>query len=251
MKNKKIENFSIAGDRKMKDEFIPELRSKEDVLKDLSEMKEDFLQTSKYFSDKTLVGINGKPKSVMVSKKHFDDGSDCPLFWKLFDNLSLFQKHEEIEIDTGIMTSTVQNHPYKFKTSLHPQITLWLGNNHIRLSPHNDEIEITRVWINPEIHGKGLGSFFMDLVINTLWYLNDFYPPKLILETTGAVGSGKNEQITPIKKQCEFFRKFGFRVFDVEGGMCRRMRYVDYTRGKKFINQIIRDGKKMELKNVA
>lgn len=235
-----------------------EYRSKEEVLQDLYERKSSVTHKPKYHS-KRVKGIdnNGKHFNFRVMKSEFDDGSNCPLFWKFFDNIQTIIKpiKEVVSVDTGCILSTVEKKPNRVIERLHPYVSLYIGNSHIRITPHGDSIEISRVWVDPHLHGKGIGTALVELIMNGLWFLNDFKPPKVMLEVTGQVGTGENLQETPVSKQCSFFRKFGFRVVeDSKSTNYRRMVFKDYSMYQNRLKELLDEKKneeEIEYLNVA
>lgn len=220
-----------------------EYRNKEEVLNGLYGVKDIILSKPKYHS-KRVKGEDseGNYFNWRVMKSEFDDGSNCPLFWKFFDNVQRIIEpiKDKVSIDTGHILSTVEKKPKRVIQRGHPYMGLHIGSSHIRISPHGDSIEISRVWVDPNLHGKGIGTALVELIMNGLWFLNDFKPPKVMLEVTGFVGTGKNEQSIPISKQCKFFRKFGFRVVeDCNGGSYRRMVFKDYSMYQNRLKELL------------
>jgi hypothetical protein len=92
-------------------------------------------------------------------------------------------------------------------------ITFFLQDgSHLRCSPYKeDSIEISRVWVSPNQHRKGLGSLLMNLFFSFIQF-SEASPKLYFLECTGAVGLGENAQSVGIESQTKFFRQFGFRV---------------------------------------
>ena len=89
--------------------------------------------------------------------------------------------------------------------------------SHIRFKSRAKSVDISRVWVSPENHGRKLGTLLMGVVLLPIFkYVmeNPEKPfPKIVLECTGSVGYGENQQDTDVEKQVKFFSKFGF-VFD-------------------------------------
>ena len=86
--------------------------------------------------------------------------------------------------------------------------------SHIRFGTRAKSLDISRVWVSPENHGKRVGTYLVGMVlIGVLKWIEDNPEkefPKVTLECTGSVGLGENRQDTPIKDQMRFFGKFGF-----------------------------------------
>ena len=96
---------------------------------------------------------------------------------------------------------------------IHNTITFFLKDgSHIRFAPFmNNSIEISRVWVSPYAHRKGIGTLLMNLMFDFIDFA-DCKPNSYFLECTGAIGVGANAQSVGIEIQTMFFRKFGFRV---------------------------------------
>ena len=117
-----------------------------------------------------------------------------------------------IEVEEHMFSTMVNGYGYSSnKTTL----SLPCGS-HIRFGSRAKSLDITRVWISPEQQGKGIGTFLMSIVLNSIFNneLTEF--PKVILECVGSVGLGQNRQDTPISEQVRFFKKFGFVVDRVD-----------------------------------
>lgn len=124
--------------------------------------------------------------------------------------LPIYSKVTEAEV-SEIMTVVEGRNNGTLK--VHECITLWfIDGSHLRFSPlGKDALEITRLWVKPENHGNGIGSFLMEtfenIVIEIIGEL-----PRIELECTGGLGIGDNFQSTPIEEQRKFFEKFGYKV---------------------------------------
>jgi GNAT superfamily N-acetyltransferase len=124
--------------------------------------------------------------------------------------LPVHAKMMEVEI-SEIMTVVEGRNNATLK--VHECITLWfIDGSHLRFSPSGDDaLELTRLWVKPENHGKGIGSLLMEtfenIVVEIIGEL-----PRIELECTGAVGLGDNSQSIPISKQINFFRRFGYKI---------------------------------------
>jgi len=106
-----------------------------------------------------------------------------------------------------------------------------LDGSHIRFSTFNNTgIEISRVWVHPDNHQKGLGSLLMSLLFEFIEFA-EVEPSEYFLECTGAIGVGDNHQSVGLDIQTKFFRKFGFRVQNGKG-------YPNYVTMMKTIDAI-------------
>ena len=90
--------------------------------------------------------------------------------------------------------------------------------SHLRFKTRANSIDITRVWVNPENHRKGLGTYIMNIFMGVVtdYFTTHEKLPKIVLECSGTVGLGENQQQTPIESQLKFFSKFGFEVVRVD-----------------------------------
>ena len=136
--------------------------------------------------------------------------------------LPVHAKMMEVEI-SEIMTVVEGRNNATLK--VHECITLWfIDGSHLRFSPSGDDaLELTRLWVKPENHGKGIGSFLMEtfenIVVEIIGEL-----PRIELECTGGLGMGGNFQSTPIEEQRMFFEKFGFDVAKRSEGIIRMIK---------------------------
>ena len=123
--------------------------------------------------------------------------------------LPVHAKMMEVEI-SEIMTVVEGRNNATLK--VHECITLWfIDGSHLRFSPlGNDALELTRLWVKPENHGKGIGGFLMETFENIVLEIIGGLP-RIELECTGTVGLGDNSQYTPLSKQINFFMKFGYK----------------------------------------
>jgi hypothetical protein len=108
----------------------------------------------------------------------------------------------------------------------------FLDGSHLRFSPHGkDGLEISRVMVNPNNMGEGIGTRLMVLFFDFVGTILGEIPP-VYLECTGSVGLGENNQTRSISDQTGFFRKFGFKVQN-------RKHYPDFVsmaRAREVIN---------------
>jgi GNAT superfamily N-acetyltransferase len=95
----------------------------------------------------------------------------------------------------------------------HQCITFSLNDgSFIRFSPdETDGIDITRVFVNKDARGKGVGKMLMGTLFS-FFLLTIGHIPKLTLECTGSLGLGINEESITIDSQIKFFEKLGFKV---------------------------------------
>lgn len=73
----------------------------------------------------------------------------------------------------------------------------------------DNEIYIVRIEVNPNLHGKGVGTNLMSFFLDH-YFTFEGDPSIITLAVTGSVGTIDSRQETPIQKQKRFFEKFGF-----------------------------------------
>jgi hypothetical protein len=148
----------------------------------------------------------------VIKGVYFETGELNPLYLYVCDNIHKIKEyiaewypqlkdavHPICHISKGIVKDKIQ---------VHPTITIVFGHedNFVSLSPRGSSIEITAV---NSIY-KGMGSIMMSVVVCILETLSleSGYKLKMFLECVGKL----NDRTTPIRKQMEFFRRYGFRV---------------------------------------
>jgi hypothetical protein len=92
-----------------------------------------------------------------------------------------------------------------------------VGPAYLRFGSRAKSIDISRVDVETEHQGKGVGTVVMDIFLTALYVtitkLQDKSNiPDIILECCGSCGYGENAKQTPVYKQVKFFSKFGFEV---------------------------------------
>lgn len=137
--------------------------------------------------------------------------------------LPIYSKVTEVEV-SEIMTVVEGRNNGTLK--VHECITLWfIDSSHLRFSPlGKDALEITRLWVKPENHGNGIGSFLMEIFENIVIEIIGELP-RIELECTGGLGIGDNFQSTPIEEQRKFFEKFGYKVMKKSNALIHMTKY--------------------------
>ena len=135
-------------------------------------------------------------------------------FYKLLrDELMNFYKDSEyVTIEETYMGHSMDYFIYKNNSCM-----IGFGGNYMRFGSRGKSIDISRVNVLPENHGKGVGTALMDTFFLSFLSLvrtvdNKITVPDIILECFGAVGCGDTYQQTPKREQVRFFQKFGFDV---------------------------------------
>lgn len=177
--------------------------------------------------------INGIPvrKNIKIDKVY--QQNDIYKFVKNELN-NIAKDIEYVDIDSNDFISNICDFTYVSEAT-----TISLPNgSHLRIKSRAKSLDITRVWINPDSHGKGHGSFLMSLVMASIreFIIETKTLPKIILETTGSVGAGQNLQTTPVWKQVKFFNKFGFVVDRIDSNNTTHM-ILDHLKMLEYIKK--------------
>jgi len=162
-----------------------------------------------------------KSTGIQITDVVYEDGNE------VFDEikeyvdsvLPIYSKVTEAEV-SEIMTVVEGRNNGTLK--VHECITLWfIDGSHLRFSPlGKDALEITRLWVKPENHGNGIGSFLMETFENIVTEIIGELT-RIELECTGGLGIGGNFQSTPIEEQKMFFERFGYKVIKSVNGVLR------------------------------
>jgi GNAT superfamily N-acetyltransferase len=135
-------------------------------------------------------------------------------FYKLLrDELMNFYKDSEYVT----IKETYMGHSMDYFIYENNSCMIGFGGNYMRFGSRGKSIDISRVNVLPENHGKGVGTALMDTFFLSFLSLvrtfdNKITVPDIILECFGAVGCGDTYQQTPKREQVRFFQKFGFEV---------------------------------------
>ena len=118
-------------------------------------------------------------------------------------------EYPDLSIEGSPIFTLVET-PVGWRLKYHNCLTLYFLNGcHLRFSPHEDGLEITRLYIPPQNQGQGFGSKLMNIFLDILEKTLPKLPP-ILVELTGSVGTGPNQLDLPISQQEKFFAGFGF-----------------------------------------
>ena len=168
-----------------------------------------------------------------LPKKKYEDSD----FYKLLrDNLKQnYKNNKYITIDEIFMGHCLDYLFYENNSCF-----IGIGGNYMRFGTRGKSIDITRVNVLPEFHGKGIGTILMDtfllslcLVIRDIEDKNTI--PDIKLECIGNVGYGDTQQETSVESQIKFFQKFGFDIdkVDIHGYTHLKLspqKFLDYVK---------------------
>ena len=180
---------------------------------------------------KNLTGIPVMKKPLKINKVY--EQNDIYKFVKNELN-NIAKDIEYVAIDSNQFISNICDFTYESEAT-----TIILPDgSHLRIKSRAKSLDITRVWVKPDSHGKGYGSFLMSLVMASIrqFIIETHTLPKIILETTGSVGVGKNLQTTPVWKQVKFFNKFGFVVDRIDSNKTTHM-ILDHLKMLEYIKK--------------
>lgn len=182
------------------------------------------------------------------TRKHLIKGWNKPVLYpdiELFTFLTEYfnevsKKHKFLEVVTEPAIMTLDYMTYKStKTTL--MFPCGLINFHSRAK----SLDITRVLVNKEEHGKGFGTFMMEMLFSGIcfYFLETKKFPKVVLECVGSVGVGETFQQTPVHKQIKFFEKFGFELDRVNEGYhhmeLTRQGLIKYVLNNPMLNNFV------------
>jgi GNAT superfamily N-acetyltransferase len=139
---------------------------------------------------------------------------DIPFYKLLRDELmNVYKDNKYVYVE-----ETYMGHSMNYFTYMNNSCLVGLGNaGFLRFGTRGKSIDISRVDVEPEYHGKGIGTAVMDTfflsLISVIKNLEDKSTvPDIVLECYGKVGCGATYKETPIPQQVKFFNKFGFEV---------------------------------------
>jgi GNAT superfamily N-acetyltransferase len=166
------------------------------------------IQKQEYQKDKSLY-LKPFEEEMNIKIKNCEFVSDNEIFKKLMEDFPSIEGVEKVVYSD--IYSLIQISPYnRFKMKYHNSITFFLpDDSHLRFSPHKNGLEITRLYIQPENQGIGLGTYLMNKFLHYLEY-ELYVIPEILVELTGAVGYGKSYINSNIETQTKFYEKFGF-----------------------------------------
>jgi GNAT superfamily N-acetyltransferase len=148
-----------------------------------------------------------KKFKIKITMSEYVENND--IFNRIVQNLHSVA--EIIRTEYSDIYSLVQiSEDNQYKLTYHNCITFNLpDDSHLRFSPYQDGLEITRFFIIEENQNRGIGS---DLMILFLFFLQRTLEilPEIRVEITGAVGIGDNFQQIGLNRQLNFYQKFGF-----------------------------------------
>lgn len=180
--------------------------------KHFKEEKTNYLNNKKKFITEFENQLGYKIKSVefVENNEAYDKLCNALEYFECYMNTVLGYDVKTQMEDMITLVEKKKGMILKFQNAI--TFTLLNDGSHIRISPFNiNGIEISRVYVNPNNHRKGIGSLLMQLLEEFMNYI-EVKPEELFLECTGAVGAGDNLQEVGIDIQTKFFRKFGFKV---------------------------------------
>jgi GNAT superfamily N-acetyltransferase len=138
---------------------------------------------------------------------------DLEFYKNLRDELMFqFKDSQYVKVDEISMSHQTDYFYYSNNSTC-----IGVGPAYLRFGSRAKSIDISRVDVETEHQGKGVGTVVMDIFLTALYVtitkLEDKSNiPNIILECCGSCGYGENVKETPIHKQVKFFSKFGFEV---------------------------------------
>jgi hypothetical protein len=164
---------------------------------------------------KYLKPIEKKIKGKII-KCDFIENNE--VFDDLMRNISHYQDFGKVlTIESGNIHSLVETNK-GWTLKYHNCITFFMPDgSHIRFSPCQEGIEITRLYVKDGHQGYGLGTYLMVCFFN---FINQSvgYTPDITAELTGSVGFNQNLIVSDMVSQTEYYMKFGFIPTLLESG---------------------------------
>jgi len=157
---------------------------------------------------KQMKAFNKELKSI-PNKKY----EDLQFYKLLRDELKIqFKNSEQVDISECRMGHQTD---YLFYTN--NSTCIGFGPAYLRFGSRAKSIDISRVDVEVDYQGKGLGTVVMDMFMTSMYLTirkmeDKSTIPDIILECSGSVGYGDTRKETPIHKQIRFFEKFGFEL---------------------------------------
>ena len=145
-----------------------------------------------------------------VPRKTYEDLQ----FYKLLrDELKIqFKNSDKVDI-----TECRMGHQTDYLLYTNNSTCIDFGPAYLRFGSRAKSIDISRVDVEVDYQGKGLGTVVMDIFMTSMYLtirkMKDISTiPDIILECSGSVGYGDTKKETPIREQIRFFEKFGFEL---------------------------------------
>ena len=136
---------------------------------------------------------------------------NSPEFVKLLNNYeNYFKGREDISVDNHHLYLVVND-----KEKYNEVISIEMSDgSYIRFGQGNkpNQLEISTISVQSKNRTRGYGTF---LIREMFTFINETigFIPSFMLECTGSL----NDDVSSIKEQSKFFRKFGFRVTSKKG----------------------------------
>ena len=191
-----------------------------------------------YYGDGTKV-----PKEIALLLKNTPTRSYPENdFYKKLKAEAIAEKGDKLNV-----VSYMMNHHLDYLRYSSDTTELQLGGVYLRFTSRAQSIDVTRVQVDDEYQGKGLGTLmmkvFMELLIQTMAKHKIFTLPKVVLECSGSCGAGKNQVFNDLDKQVSFFQKFGFEVVREKDGYTHLQLtengFVDYFQKRNIESNLV------------
>lgn len=195
----------------------------QEVLQKINETKSEYLKNPFLFRIKLNKDLSENGFKKKIKSVSFDDGTKCELWKELVNSFEDNTTFEYNEITLKIEHDDIQSLVNE-KITICPRLVFhfeisnqYIG--HIVITPKGEGLNFSRVMVNRDMKGCGLGTLMMKIVLDYLHSVEkqlEIDPTKLFLECVGSVGFGENKQDTPINVQKKFFMKFGFQQYKLD-----------------------------------
>jgi len=181
----------------------------------LPTLKKDIKMMDSYGVEKTLT--SKERKQMKKEERNIIKYPDNEVYKCVTEYIKVFAEQNPEYTEVSVYKSKMILDYMTYESN----VTSWgFPGGVINIRSRAKSLDITRVMVDKEVQGKGLGTIMMTFLMTAIAafaiWKREF--PKVILECNGQVGAGKNYQETPIEKQVAFFSKFGFEVERVKDG---------------------------------
>lgn len=202
---------------------------------------------------------DGTPVPKDVIKKFLDKDGKMKID-KVYKNTPFYEDlknvlNEYVELSENLMLKVKSFdivHAFDYEIYQNECTEIEVPFGFLRFGSRGDDIDISRVDVDEDYQGRGIGSHIMSILMSTISLVKEKYRiegkkiPDIVLECAGTVGVGKNQKFMPIQKQVKFFSKFGFVPYKVIPNQYVHMK-LNHDLFSEYINRKIEEAGIREL----
>ncbi len=165
--------------------------------------------------------INAISKATGISIRKTEKVSNNKIFLQIADEI-IPHFNRDVLIKSVVKVflremNTVVQTPRGGILKIHDSLDfIFLDGSVIRYSSMGkDGLELTRIQVDEQSRGIGMGTDIMELTLSIFEEVLGYIPP-ITLECTGAVGIKHTYEETGLDAQIRFFQKFGFIICELD-----------------------------------